>query len=275
LTANNLKEDRQLERLKYIDLCAYVLGSVKRKMLIDRFGISGVYASKDFAQYQSESNARLKYDNTLKQYVPVDWFTPLYEHNTHDALMLISKGTQYIVCEPALFRRLHEYEIPRTEIDLTKIAPVLRATYRTKKAEIKYISRSSGRGTRLIVPHSVLTVGNFYYLRAFDHKTGEFRNFKLNRIMESTFHNYEPEPRMMIEADIEWQSKLSVSLVPNHGHKHPEALEIDYGLVNGEITLSVRKAMLHYFLMDWNIAPSGYTDLPSELFPLQVSKIGS
>jgi len=275
LANNSLKEERQLERLKYIDLCALVLGGVQRKMLMDRFDVSGVYATKDFAQYQSESGDRLKYDNSLKQYIPVDWFSPLYEHNTDDALMLISKGVQYVKCEPVLYERFHENEVPKVELDLAIVAPVLRATYRVKKAEIEYISRSSGKSKRLIIPHSVVTVGNFYYLRAFDHKSGEFRNFKLNRITGSDFFDYQPEPKMMIEADTEWQSRLLVTLTASDGHKYPEALETDYGLVNGELTVSVRKAMLHYFLMDWNIAPLGYSDLPPVLFPLQVSNISS
>lgn len=270
---SKLKETRQLERLKFIDLCALVLGAVQRKMLMERFDVSGVYATKDFAQYQSESGDKLKYESGLKQYIPVDWFSPLYEHDTAEALMLASKGVQYIICEPTLYGHFHENEVPEVELDLMKIAPVLRATYRGKKAEIEYISRTSGRSKRLIVPHSIVTVGNFYYLRAFDHKSGEFRNFKLNRITGSDFCDYHPEPKMEIEADTEWQSKLLVTIKANEGHKHPEALETDYGLVNGEITVSVRKAMLHYFLMDWNIAPLGYNDLPPELFPLQVSNI--
>lgn len=275
VTTNSLKEERGIERLRFIDLCAFVLGGVQRKTLMDRFDISGVYATKDFARYQSESGDRLKYDNSLKQYIPVDWFTPLYEHDSENALMLVSRGVQPVKCEPNLYEHFQENEVPKVELDLTKIAPVLRATYRAKKAEIAYISRSSGKSKRLIVPHSVVTVGNFYYLRAFDHKSGEFRNFKLNRITSSDFFDYQPEPKMMIAADTEWQSKLHVTLTANKGHKHPEALETDYGLVNGEITVSVRKAMLHYFLMDWNIAPLGYNDLPPELFQLQVSSISS
>ncbi len=273
LSTSNLKNDRQQERLKYIDLCAYVFGSIKRKMLMERFGISGVYASKDLAQYQADSNNSLIYESTLKQYVPTDWFTPLYEHDVNSALLLASKGVQYLKCEPETYKRFCENDTPHAILALAKIAPALRATYRVKKAEIEYISRSSGKSKRLVVPHSVVGVGNFYYLRAFDHKSGEFRNFKLNRITDSYFCKHEPAESMLIEADKQWQSILNVRLEVNKKLEHPEAIEIDYGLKKGSLTVSIREAMLHYFLMDWNIAPLGYSDLPAELFPLQVSSI--
>lgn len=266
----DLKQSRQIERLKYIDLCAYVLGYVNRKLIMDRFDVSGAYASRDIIEYQKRSDERLKMDNRLKRYVLASYFSPMFEHDIKDALQLVSQGTYTQSC-------LNSKQIPATTFltptihpELTTIAPILRALCTSNKADVIYFSRSSGKTQRLIVPHTLFCFGHFYYIRAFDHKSGEFRSFKLNRFLESHAVEIEVTNSMKKEQDMDWQTQMNVTIGVNPNASHPETIEFDYGLTKGKKVLKVTRALLPYYLSDWNIAPKDYDTPPPELFPLIV-----
>lgn len=270
---SDLKKERQAERLKFIDLCAYVLGYVNRSLLTARFNIKGTYATTDIKEYQEQSLGRLSYNTSLKAYEPVDRFKPMFDHLHEDAFMLISEGTQKICFIPKLLDSQVAISIHGLEPKLELVAPVLRAIGRGLKVEIDYISNSSGQTKRLIAPHSLITAGNFKYVRAFDHKTGEFRSFKLNRIMHARLTNEKIDIEMQKNSDPDWNEVVTLVLRANQSLKHKEAIEFDYGMVNGELEVPIKKALLPFFLMDWNIAPQNQPNLPPVRFPLEIFKI--
>ena len=189
----NLTEERQQQRLNYIDLCALVLGCVSRKLLMSRFDVKEATASKDFKTYQEISGERLKYSHQLRAYTPVEWFSPLFEHPVEHALDLIGKGSQSVTCEPSIVGNIYTQRLQSSLPVLGNISSIFRGLYLRKKVEIAYISQTSGESTRLIVPHSLVATGTSTYVRAFDHKTGEFRSFKLNRVISSKLTDYPPE----------------------------------------------------------------------------------
>jgi len=270
-----LAQERQLQRIQYIDLCAYVLGFVNRKFLMNRFDVKQAWATKDFAAYQAKSGDGLVYDHGLKGYKPVAWFTPLFEHSVDDAIQLICEGKQSILCEPKFSGNVYSYAIKSVKPELANIYNVFRALHLNKKVEIEYISRTSGKSSRLIAPHSLIKTGCFAYARGFDHLTGEFRSFKLNRVVSSKVFESKPLACQTKIADEEWNADVRVIIKANEGLGNKESIEFDYGLVDGKLEVIIKKALLMYFLMDWNIAPQGYDSLPSVLFPLKVEAIES
>lgn len=267
----NIAQDRQVERLKYIDLCAYILGAINRVGLMKRFNIMQAWATKDFTAYQENAPHNLVYDNRVRAYVPTDWFSPYYEHDIDDALDLLCKGTQSIVCEPKFANQNYSYTIQNVRPKLENIAALLRAINRGYKVEVSYVSRSRGLSTRVIAPHSLIRTGCFTYVRAFDHLSGEFRSFKLNRIQSSRLRNEVPIEAQIKAHDVDWTTDTKLVIEINGDLPHPESIEFDYGLKNGQLTLVIKKALIRYLLTDWNIAPMEYGDLPSTLFPLRVT----
>ncbi len=270
---SELALDRQQQRLQYIDLCAYVLGAVNRKILMNRFDIKEAWATRDFTTYQKLSGDRLVYDHSLRAYKPVDWFSPIFEHRALNAIQLIANGTQNILCEEKFANESNTYSINSVEPDLINIHSVLQALHLKKKVEITYVSRSSGERTRLIAPHSLIMTGNFQYVRAFDHQSGEFRSFKLNRIITSKIVELEPSEEQRKQADDEWNVNVELTIAINDKVEHKEAIEFDFGLKNGKLVVEIKKAMVFYFLMDWNIAPTEYDNLPATLFPLRLVSV--
>jgi WYL domain-containing protein len=267
---SNLAQERQKERLKYIDLCAYILGYSNRKSLMNRFDIKQAWATKDFAAYQEKSKDMLVYDHALRAYKPKEQFAPMFEHSCSQAIELLTKGTQRIICEPQFAERAYNYEISSVEPKLDNIHCVLQALYLNKKVEIDYISRSSGRTTRMIAPHTLISTGCFKYVRAFDYKTCEFRSFKLNRVIQSKLTELKPSPTEIEDTDEDWNQDVELTIVCNDALENKEAIEYDFGLIDGKLVVKIKKAMIMYFLMDWNIAPTEHPELPSTLFPLKL-----
>ncbi len=265
-----LKEERQAERLKFIDLCAYVLGYVNRSLLTSRFNIESAYASRDIKKYQEETFEKLSYNTSLKAYVPVAWFEPTFEHTFEDAFLLISEGAQKISFIPKLAETQAVTSISGVEPDLKIIAPVLRAISRGLKVEIDYISTSSGSATRLIAPHSLIAAGNFKYVRAFDHKTGDFRAFKLNRIVNARLTSWKIDSEMQKSSDKDWNETVTLVLRANPNIRHKKSIEFDFGITNDVLEIPIQKALIPFFLMDWNIGTAEQTKAYPERFPIEL-----
>lgn len=263
--------DRQRQRLVFIDLCAYVLGYVNRSLLMNRFNIKEATASKDIKTYQ-EKTTNLSYENSISAYKPVPWFKPHYEHDLKDALLLLSESKQEVIVGDGLNKPTYVLNLPVNTADLTKVNPVLRALSLKGVVEIVYASRSSGLSTRQIAPHTLIQMGSFCYVRAFDRLKSEFRTFKLNRIVNSSISMHTVDQMEGIDSDSEWHQEIEVTIVPN-GDQHVDTLVLDYNLQNNKMVVQLKKPVLMYFLMGWNIAPLEYQGLPYTLFPLKVSGI--
>jgi hypothetical protein len=76
----------------------------------------------------------------------------------------------------------------------------------------------------------------------------------------------------MKSSDQDWNQDLELTITCNDNLENKEAIEFDYGLVNGQLKVQVKKALLMYFLMDWHVAPID-TKLPATFFPLKVTQI--
>ena len=266
---SDLKTQRQEERLKYIDLCAYVMGFVNRKILMNRFDVKEAWATNDFKTYQVRSNEGLIYDHGLKAYKPIDSFSPIFEHESATAIQLLSNGSQTIVCEPSFASKSYSCKIPSVMPELKTIYPVLRAISLNKQVEIEYFSRSKGKTTRKLSPHSLIKTGCFDYVRAFDHKENEHRTFKLSRIFTAKFVNEKPKDNEVMGMDHDWNTQVKLTIGINSDGTEKETFKFDYGFKSDTIEIELKKAIVPFFLMDWNIAPINYPELPVTLFPLK------
>lgn len=268
---SSLSLDRQQQRLRFIDLCAYILGYVNRNLLMTRFDIKEVTASKDIKAYQEMTN-NLTYMISAKVYQPVGWFAPLYSHDIHDALLLLTDNKQEVSCSENCKMPAYVLNVPVNKSELAKVSSVLRALAQPSVVEIEYYSRTNGHSVRSIVPHTLIQMGGFCYVRAYDRLKKEFRTFKLNRILNSTqlpSHTFDKECKAF---DQEWEQEVDVVIVPN-GDEQLDTLTIDYQLTNGELLVRLKKPVLKYFLMGWNIVPLEFENLPYALFPLKVKEI--
>lgn len=243
----------QKQRLAYIDFCLLFKGAIYRQDLISRFEVGLSAGSRDFNIYKELAPKNMRYHSIEKRYVQTEQFQPVFEHDATRTLVKmandISDGfdgigdVHYPVESPS------NLNVPNIFI----VARLVQAILNKKAVSVIYTSLSSGSGARELVPHSIVDNGLRWHVRAFDRKSQSFRDFVLTRISKVTIKEAGKEDEQA-SADQEWQRLIPLQLVPHPKNvKYATAIEMDYGMENSQLLISVRAAMAGYLLRRWNV----------------------
>ena len=136
---------------------------------------------------------------------------------------------------------------------------------------IRYHSMSSGESERVIVPFALVDSGLRWHVRAFDRKSGEFRDFVVTRIEASTLLDEEPQANEQPDNDIQWTRIVELDFVPHPRLERPEIIKMDYGMTDGSIRMRVRAAVAGYMLQHWRVDCSPDHRLKEEQYRLWLS----
>lgn len=244
----------QRERLFHIDFRLFFLGSVNRNDLEIRFGIKEAAATRDLSLYKQLAPKNLEYDTKAKTYIQREGFSPLFNYSSHQALaaLLHGYGDDFVSSNHTFDAAEAPTQLHLPACDI--LAFVTRAIYCQHVISIGYRSLSSGLTQREIVPHSLIDNGLRWHVRAFDRLKQQFSDFVINRIEQPCL----VENRAISEsesktADQQWNQFVELQLAPHPSLCYPETIAHEYGLVNGELTLSVRAAVAGYVLRRWNV----------------------
>lgn len=243
----------QKERLFHIDFKLRFLGLINRNDIVTRFGIKQAAATRDIALYKELAPNNLTYDTKAKTYFQTNTFKPLFEYTSSQALSALCLGLgDDSVSQPT---SLIETDTPTTlnTPNLDVLAIITKAIFQSKSVKIEYRSLSSGLSKREIVPFALVDNGLRWHIRAFDRKSGNFRDFVLNRIAKPKLIDEHSPKEQRREADNQWNRIVEMHLVPHPNLKHPETIEIEYGMKNGMLKIQVRAAVAGYLLRHWNI----------------------
>lgn len=138
--------------------------------------------------------------------------------------------------------------------DLEVLSVLTRAIHRKVTVEISYRALSSGLTTREIVPFALANSGQRWHVRAFDRRSGEFRDFVLGRIADAQPIAGAVKEHESSDQDIQWNRIAEIELVPHPANvRHPDTIEAEYGMENGVLGVRVRAAMAGYLLRRWNV----------------------
>ena len=243
----------QRERLAYIEFRLFFLGDVRRQDLMDRFAIAPAAATRDFAQYRELCPDNLSLDGSSKAYVLGVGFRPAFAHHVERVLMMLSQGFGDGISQ--MQDALLACELPpmlnRPAVDI--LAPVTRAIYQRKAVRMRYFSHSSGVSEREIVPFALANDGLRWHVRAFDRKSGEFRDFVFTRMESTELLDGNPAKHELPAQDIQWNRIVELDIVPHPDRPHPDITERDYGMVDGVLHLKLRAAMAGYVLRQWQV----------------------
>lgn len=244
----------QRDRLAFIELRVRFVGEIRRQDLVARFGIQAAAATRDIAQYKDIAPRNLDYDPKGKVYVRGEWFRPTFEFPVERVLAWLSQGfgdgeplrvKPFVPCEgPALLNKP----------DLETLSVLTRAIHRKCAVEIAYRALSSGLTTREIVPFALADNGLRWHVRAYDRRSGQFRDFVLTRIADARLIPGDPEEQEMPDQDNQWSRIVELELVPHPANvQHPDTIEADYGMDGGVLRIRVRAALAGYLLRRWNV----------------------
>ncbi|WP_426178353.1 WYL domain-containing protein [Massilia sp. TWR1-2-2] len=258
----------QRERLTYLEFRLYFMGQIGRPDLSARFGVAPAGATRDIAMYRELAPKNIDLHNSSKTYRISSEFVPIFEHAPQRVLSALSLGfgdgvdgdqRSQLPCEfPAILN------CPRMEV----LAPICRAIHAKRPVAIRYQSMISGASERVIVPFALVDTGLRWHVRAFDRKSGEFRDFVITRIQNPIILDEESTAQERMDADIQWARIVELDLVPHPRLKHPEIIELDYGMQDGSIRLRVRAAVAGYMLLRWCIDASSDHSLTEKQYRL-------
>lgn len=261
----------QRERLAYIDFRLYFFGEIGRPDLIERFGVAPAGATRDLALYREIAPQNITFDGSNKIYRIGQAFSPLFDHASQRVLSALALGfgdgvngaTQPLLpCEsPTALSN------PRMDV----LAPVCRAIHAKRPVAIRYYSMSSGESERVIVPFALVDTGLRWHVRAFDRKSGEFRDFVVTRIEAPTLVDEEPKANERPDNDIQWTRIVELDFVPHPRLARPEIIKMDYGMTDGSIRMRVRAAVAGYMLLRWSVDASPNHSLTEEQYRLWLS----
>ncbi|RUO42665.1 hypothetical protein CWE15_04430 [Aliidiomarina taiwanensis] len=244
MTTTALKKWEVRRRLEEIDRQLYWAGSVGRTDLIARFGISPQQASTDLKIYLDRLGQAVRFNGSIKRYVPTEKFQPQF----------ISPCLQdYISWAGEVGHAISIVPFPFRKVSIAVLQPLTMAIHQERSIEIRYRSLTNPEGTvRRVTPHSIAFTGTRYHVRAFCHRSQEFRDFVLGRIIEA--YNLD-EAGLGKEKDDAWNTLTIVRIGP-----HPEltaaqrtVIEADYAMVDSEATIHIRRALLLYLLDQFNL----------------------
>lgn len=261
----------QRERLAYIEFRLYFMGEIGRPDLAGRFGVAPAGATRDLALYREIAPHNIEFDGSSKVYRIGKAFSPIFEHAPLRVLSALSLGfgdgangetNPLLPCEsPAALSN------PQMEV----LAPICRAIHSKRPVAIHYHSMSSGESQRVIVPFALVDTGLRWHIRAFDRKSGEFRDFVVTRIEQPTLLNDEPQAHERPDNDIQWTRIVELDLVPHPRLGRPEIIRMDYGMPDGSMRMRVRAAVAGYMLLRWSVDASPDHSLKEEQYRLWLS----
>ena len=264
----------QRERLAYIDFRLYFFGEIGRPDLIERFGVAPAGATRDLALYREIAPQNITFDGSNKIYRIGQAFSPLFDHASQRVLSALALGFGDGVNGPTKsLQPLLPCESPTalSNPKMDVLAPVCRAIHAKRPVAIRYHSMSSGESERVIVPFALVDTGLRWHVRAFDRKSGEFRDFVVTRMEAPTLLDEEPQANERTDNDIQWTRIVELDFVPHPRLERPEIIKMDYGMTDGSIRMRVRAAVAGYMLLRWSVDCSPDHRLKEEQYRLWLS----
>lgn len=250
----------QERRLEFIDYRLCWSGHINRSDLVEFFGISIPQSSLDLAKYTEMAPHNLEYDRHQKVYIKTAKYRPLYNicsatSYLNDLYMnaqgILHDTSNYLLQTPSVAC----FVPPKRTVDFEILTTIVYCILNKNSLRITYQSMSRiEAASRIISPHALGFDGIRWHVRAYCHEKHDFRDFVLSRILsvgKMDSSNIDPNE------DMRWNFVVSLHIIPNPNlsESQRKAIELDYGMENGEVVYKCRQALLFYTLRTLRLSP--------------------
>ena len=243
----------QDRRLEFIEFRLLWDGKINRGEVAEYFNVSIQQASLDFARYMVLAKDNMEYDRREKVYRATKQFTPLFiAPDTQTYLNELSGLATGTISPSFSFMRARPpcdvVTLPVRRVRTEVLLPILWAMRDGIEIDITYQSMRSPDPTRQwIAPHSLAFDGTRWHARAWCHRSSLFRDFVLTRFQE--IHGRRAGSANLRE-DVEWQTFFVVEIEPNPNltMTQRESVSNDFGMVDGRLSKTIRRALVSYFV---------------------------
>ena len=249
-------------RYRLIETVAWWEGRLTTGHLIQSFGISRQQASKDINTYITEHAPRnLTYDKQLKGYVPSKQFKPLFIDDSASAYLHLlyqnNERAPHIEGLALAYAHTKVLEVPDRSIKPEILRPLLKACREHQRLDIDYVSLNNPAPEgRLIAPHTLVYTGMRWHARAYCEKNGQYRDFVLSRLRGAPI--LEGKSKNVIEEDEAWNAEVTMVIEPDSRltDEQKAIIEADFGMLNGQLLIPTRRALVKYVLQRYQIDPT-------------------
>ena len=243
----------QDRRLEFIEFRLLWEGRINRGELVKFFGISIQQASLDISRYLARAKNNLRYDRKRKLYCVTNTFKPVYVSDDSksflDQLLGLTIGTlptaqSFIGWRPPC----DVVQFPARLIRPDLLIGINRAIRDGLDIEIVYQSlRRDSATRRWVAPHAIAFDGTRWHVRAWCHENHDFRDFVVTRVQRIIKSR---NSRVDAAEDARWHTFTSVVLRPKARLTEAQQLAVaaEFGMKNGLLKLSVREALVYYFV---------------------------
>lgn len=241
-----------MERLRFIEACAWWKGLVNRQDLAGLFGVSMAQSSSDLQRYLEMNPGAFVYNLREKRYEATAGMkcvltSPRLDEAvsrflSEDARGLASGWTS----ESDGSARVAVLSMPARHAGPVVERRIFLAVLNGLRVRVKYASVNSNKEEwRYLRPHALGHNGARWHVRAWCEKNADFRDFTLSRIAEIEWSR---EATQLPSVDKDWQEWVTLQISPHRSLKDEQrkAVERDYAMRNGMLKLKVRKAMEGY-----------------------------
>jgi len=271
----NSEKHEVLLRMRAIELLALWEGRVITNHLVDWFGVSRQQASNDIKRYINDRNpGSMVYRPGDKGYIPKPDFKPvLTSGQVNEYLeMIVGVSNQSVAVTLEAKEHFSAVQLPDRSVKPEVLRALLKACRVGVPVKIIYASMNNPvPHERVISPHTLIYSGFRWHVRAYCHLRNEYRDFVLSRITQPEDAN---EAFISSAEDTLWNESVSLVLVANSNltTEQQRLVERDYGMSEGVLEFSTRKALVHYTLQRFQAAISAEERKEPLKFPIMVSE---
>lgn len=247
-------------RYEFIEFGLQWEGRIGRKQLQDQFDISPQQATVDLNSYLDLFSEQMAYDPRQKTYVPGRKFKPrLTQGKSYEYLMqLESKCLGYRAeeeCWLQTFPSTHVVVVKARPIEPGILKAVLTAVRSGQALKTRYVSLHSDNETeRTLLPHAIASDGHRWHCRSYDVDKERFSDFVLSRL---EYAEVSEAIEVSPPVDEVWNTQIKLVLEVDRelGARQRGRLEYEYQMQDGSLNLTVRQAMLYYYLRNLGFDP--------------------
>jgi len=234
------------QRLLFIERLLFWRGTINRRDLCDHFGISLPQATKDLVSYTTLNSGACQYDVRRKCYVASKRMRPvLHTPNFGESMEMIGAA---MVGQPELGEFVLGFSRPARAGDQSLHRKLSLAACERDCVEVAYWSvRSGDSEKRWISPRAFGFDGLRWHVRALCHRGDVFKDFVIGRFQSVARAKPCPQANRV---DADWIECETLCFQPSKALSPSQrtALEMDYGMQDGRLELTVRRAMRIYTL---------------------------
>jgi len=262
------------QRLQFIEVMAYYTGMISRSMLAKAYGISDPAATKDIKLYNDLAPTNLEYNPSLFSFVPTASFDEVFADLSPQSVLSMFAQNLLTIDNPSGSAPIYgisveQLPLPARLPDKAVLAQIIRAMKAGTQLKVTYHSltpRNEAENSRIIEPHALINSGLRWHMRAYNHDSYDFRDFVLSRFT-SAQQLAEPAESNQ-NYDDTWTELVQIKLKAHPGlnDKQRTALNYDYDMLDGEIEIEARGALVGYVLQqlkvdttaDFRLNPNAY-----------------